>query len=316
MQAKQITKFLDSQKIEYLQNETFKNYCIYGVGGKIKLLILPFNAAELVKVLEFLGTTKYFVLGAGSKILPPDKTFKTPVIKLSGEFEGFTLTQLESGELVLNAGAGATVAALLNYCKVNGLSGLEFLQGIPASVGGIVYMNASAYLGETKNAINSVEAAQQTNNGIEFKTFSASECNFGYRTSVFQKNGAIIVSASFKVTKTTAIEVVKKCEQVLALRKHHAKGRSCGSVFKKPSLNAESAGKLIDECGLKGLKYKKAMVSPVHANFIINTGGAKSKHIKKLVSACEKAVYNKFKINLTKEVIYLEEENGRKQKSV
>lgn len=307
MQAKQIISFLKNNNIEYLQNESFKNYCTYGVGGKIKLIIFPFNIEELDKLLNFLGETKYFVLGAGSKILPSDKTFKTPVIKLGGEFEGFTLTKLADGQLILNAGAGATVAALLNYCKVNGLSGLEFLQGIPATVGGIVYMNAAAYLGETKTAISSVDAIVQRDSKPELKTFDVSECRFGYRTSVFQTNGAVIVSARFKVNKATAVEVVKKCEHALELRKHHAKGRSCGSVFKKPAEDAESAGKLIDECGLKGLKYKKAMVSDMHANFIINTGGAKSKHIKKLVGICQKAVYNKFKINLTKEVIYLEE---------
>ncbi len=307
MQKKQIITFLKNNNIEFLQNECFKNYCTYGVGGKIKLLILPFNTNELLKVLEFLKNTNFFVLGAGSKILPSDKAFKTPVIKLCGEFEGFMLKKQVDGSLTLSAGAGVTVAKLLNYCKVNGLSGLEFLQGIPATIGGVVYMNASSYLGETKNVIALVESILFNGNTPIEKTFGVNECEFGYRKSIFQTNGAVITSVNFKVLKAEPTEVIKNCEHALELRSHHAKGKSCGSVFKKTGENAKSAGQLIDECGLKGLKYKKAKISEQHANFIINVGGAKSKHIKHLINKAHSTVLKKRGIDLQREVIYLEE---------
>ncbi len=307
MQIKQLKKFLQENNIDYLENESFKKYCTYGVGGKIKIIIFPFNINELLKLLNFLENSKYFILGNGSKLLPSDKAFKIPVIKLNGEFEGFETKKLDSKTFIIKAYAGTTVAKLLNYSKVNGYSGLEFLCGIPASVGGIVYMNAAAYLGETKNVVESVNALVFENSEWKYRTFKAEECNFNYRKSIFQTIKAVIISVNFKVEKLEATQVIENCKHALELRKHHAVGKSCGSVFKKAGKDCESAGKLIDECGLKGLQYKNAKISEQHANFIINLGEAKSKHIKKLINKAHLAVQKKYGIDLEREVIYLEE---------
>lgn len=300
MTYKQIISFLKQNNIEFIENVSFKKFCTYGVGGKIKLMVLPFDINELTKFLEFLGDTNFFMLGNGSKILPSDKTFKTIVIKLTGEFEGFKLCDNE-----LTAYSSVTTAKLLNFCKVNGLSGLEFLQGIPATVGGAVYMNAGANGGEIKNVVKSVDAIVFENNKPVLKTFSAFSCEFDYRHSVFQNKKCVIVSAKFNVEKTEPSIVVKNCENAFINRQNQPAGRSCGSVFKK--CGEISAGKLIDDCGLKGLKCGKAVISSRHANFFINMGGAKSKHIKKLIIKAKSEVLKKQQISLIPEVIVLEE---------
>lgn len=306
MKTKQIINFLEQNSIDFEKNASFKNFCTYRLGGKILLVIYPFNNLELLKVLNLLNNP-FFVIGCGSKLLPSDKTFKTPVIKLCGEFEGFTCENN-----VLKAYAGVTVARLLNYCKINGFSGLEFLVGIPATVGGAIVMNAGTNRGEIKNNIVSVDAFVKQNNKWVLKTFNADECEFDYRNSKFKNMECVVVSASFKVVKTTPSEVINLCSTIIGERLKQPKGFSCGSIFKK-NLGI-SAGKLIDECGLKGLQYKQAKISESHANFFVNLKNAKSKHIKHLIDVAQNKVKKQKGVTLETEVIILGEKIGDKNR--
>ena len=220
------------------------------------------------------------------------------VIKLDGDFKEIRMIDSET----VYCGAGATLAALCKFALNNSLSGLEFAWGIPGTVGGAVFMNAGAYGGEMKDVVYSV--SHITNSG-DIGRIEAENLEFGYRTSVYRKNGCIITGAVFKLKKDDPEEIQNRMNDYMNRRsaKQPLEYPSAGSVFKRPE--GAFAGALIEQCGLKGKTVGGAQVSEKHAGFIINKSKATANDVKQLVSEIQKTVEDETGYKLECELIFL-----------
>lgn len=271
----------------------FSKNTSYGLGGLCKVAYFPKTEEEAIKVFEMLKQcgSKFIVLGCGSNILASDKFYDGAVISTS-RLKGISRTK--QGIACLS---GTTVAEILNYCRANGLSGLEFLAGIPASVGGLAYMNAGA----GGRYISDVLESCAVYNG-KLRNLTNKLCNFGYKYSTMRDINGIILSCSFKLEQVEPQQVSLNINKYIQARLSQPKGKSCGCVFKNPE--GLSAGKLIDYCGLKGFAYGGARVSREHANFIINEG-AMASDVYKLIKFVKKTVLEITGIALEEEVVYI-----------
>lgn len=265
----------------------------YGAGGNADIAYFPQSEEEAVKVFESLinQNRKFFVLGRGSDILASDKGFDGCVISTK------YLKSISYNGGVLTAQSGVTVASLLEFCKNFGLGGLEFLAGIPATVGGLAFMNGGALNSYIGDKIVSVTLYDGKLCKIPQKL-----CDFGYKHSTMRNINCLILSVELKVEQCESQKVASKIKKVLKLRSKQPKGRSCGCVFKNP--RGGYAGKLIEECGLKGYKFGGAQVSEKHANFIINNNGS-SDDIFRLISFVKRRVYEIKGVLLEEEVVYI-----------
>lgn len=264
-----------------------------GVGGHA-VALYPCGGEQLSSLLRVLNErkTEYYILGAGSNVLPRDGDYPGIIVSTSA------IKGIARGRGFLNVGAGEKISALLRYCGVNGLNCCAYMAGIPASVGGSIYMNAGVSGGHIGDAVKSVTYADLS--GVH--TVQACDCAFAYKDSAFRHMSACaIVSAElYAETSSSAIE---ETERYKSARANLPKGKSMGCVFKNPA--GASAGRIIDECGLKGLAEGGAIVSEEHANFIINRAGASSKDIKTLIGRVKRAVFLKTGIALEEEIKYI-----------
>ncbi|MDE5765743.1 MAG: UDP-N-acetylmuramate dehydrogenase, partial [Clostridia bacterium] len=197
--------------------------------------------------------------------------------------------------------AGTRISELLVYCKNRNLGGLEYLYGIPATVGGAAYMNA----GVSGFAIGDNVVDVCVYDG-KVAHLSRETCNFGYRRSTMRDINALILSIIVKVDDSNAQEIDERLAFFKNRRSHLPKGKSCGCVFKNPE--GYSAGYLIDSAGLKGYRVGGARVSDVHADFILNEGATASE-VKTLINLVKSRVLEKFGIELQEEVVYIGEFN-------
>ena len=197
--------------------------------------------------------------------------------------------------------AGTKVAELLKYCKDNCLGGLEYLYGIPASVGGAAFMNAGVsghMMGDNVESVRLYDG--------KAIILINEKCNFGYRHSTMRDINALILSIIVKVDNLSAEEIAERINYFKERRSHLPKGKSCGCVFKNPAGN--SAGALIEQAGLKGLRVGGAYVSESHASFIINDGGSSS-DVKSVIEIVKARVSEQFGVLLREEVVYIGEFN-------
>ena len=284
---------------DILQNASAKDYCTFKVGGNLEFLICPKtldNLCEYCQKLDVLGI-KFKVLGNMSNILPQDNLNKgvfitTKFIADKPKFFGNFVT----------AYAGNMLSDLCVKSAHMGLSGLEKLIGIPATVGGAVYNNAGAFGQCIKDTLHSILIYK---NG-KVMLVNADYAKLDYRYSVFHTNNDIILSVTFKLKKADINQVVNVLKQTALNRAtKQPNSPSAGSVFKKH--NNISAGYLIEKAGLKGVIYNGAQISDIHANFIINLGTATSKSIKHLIDLAHSQVEKQFNISLKREIEYLGE---------
>lgn len=262
----------------------------YKTGGNADLLIVPKTAEELVQSINAVkGVCPYFILGGGNNVLVSDKGFCGAVIHTKN------LNKREIKGNLYIAECGVKMQTVIEDMSLNSLGGLEFAVGIPSTVGGAVCMNAGCYGKSVGDAVCYVI----TENGI----VSKDGCDFSYRSSKFltEKETAVKVCFSLKPSEPDVIE--EKLSAYKSFRKN-PKGKSCGSVFRNDGFYA---GKIIDECGLKGLSIGGAKVSQEHANFIIASGRACSQDIYKVIEKVKEKVYEKRGISLVEEIVYLGE---------
>lgn len=287
-----------------LCNEFYKDFELSGhstfkIGGKAEFAAFPQNEQELADLI-FLSRKEGLqtrVFGNGSNVLF-DSQGVSGLLIFTGRL---SKTQVKGD--VITCGSGARLTSLSLLAAKNSLSGLEFAYGIPGTVGGAVYMNAGAYGGDISNIlIESTCLFPQTG---EISVLSSAEHEFSYRSSIFQKNGAVLLSSSFKLRKGNK-------EDIEALMKENAEKRrskqplsfpSAGSTFKRPK--DAFAGKLIEDAGLKGVCIGGAKVSEKHAGFVINTGEATSSDVLALTDMIKREVFMKFGIMLELEIIYV-----------
>ena len=273
----------------------FSAHCSIGCGGGARAAFYPANTAELLLLVDLFKRegVKFLVLGNMSNVLPADGMYEGAVI--------FTkrLRSVGIGQTVF-AMAGVKAKAFLDACERHGKSGAEFLAGIPCSVGGAVFMNAVAH---GKHISDILESALVYKEG-RIRVTSAAECEYSYKHSVFMRDGSVILGASFVLEDADGETVAKKRAEYLEKRRRLPAGRSMGCTFKNPP--AETAGKLIEGAGLKGLRVGGAVISTEHANFIINEGGATSADVRALINLIKNAVFARYNVELEEEIRYIE----------
>ncbi len=221
----------------------------------------------------------YRVLGNGSNLLVSDRGVPERVIRLSGVFARGSLGRPRdpaAPHLTPWIGAGALLPTLVQEAARTGLSGLEPLLGIPASVGGAVRMNAGTRFGEIADVLEAVELFHDG----AFHVLDPGELGFGYRTSRLPQ-GAIVTRVRLRLSPADRETIASRMAEVDAARKGQPKRKSAGCAFKNPP--GDSAGRIIDRAGFKGRRVGAAMVSPEHGNFIVNTGGARAEDVWALV---------------------------------
>ncbi|MFA7636496.1 MAG: UDP-N-acetylmuramate dehydrogenase [Monoglobales bacterium] len=277
-----------------LINEPMSRHTTFKIGGNADYYITPESVDELAGILRQLKehSVPHMVVGNGSNLLVSDDGIEGAVISTE-KITNITVTGNE-----IYADAGAKLSALASEATKNSLSGLEFAAGIPGSVGGGIYMNAGAYDGELKDTINFVRIIREG----EIVDLPCEKCNFGYRSSIFQSSGDIIIGASFSLTPGDYSEIIAKVHDLSARRKQKQplEFPSAGSIFKRPE--GHFAGKLIQDCGLKGFSIGGAQISDKHCGFIINKGGATAKDVTELIKYIKTEVYVKFGVKIQEEI--------------
>lgn len=284
------------------ENEPMSRHCSFRAGGPARVFAVPQDLTALTKICSILkdNCLAPYMLGNGTNVVFPDE----------GTAELFVLSTEKLQRLFLlpdgaiYAEAGVPLSKLAAFAYENSLTGLEFASGIPGSVGGGVLMNAGAYGGEMKDAVESVVSyylPEQT-----FYELTNEKCGFGYRKSFFQTiGGCVILSAVFRLQKGNKEEISARMKDLNQRRrdKQPLDLPSAGSAFRRPE--GYYAAALIEECGLKGCREGGAQVSEKHAGFIVNTGNATSKNLYDLMMHVRNTVYEKKQVELHPEIILL-----------
>ena len=282
-------------------------YTTFKVGGPAEAVVLPRDRHELALLVQALAGIKvpWLVLGRGSNVVIADEGLPGVVILFGRDFAKIELLEEDAESAVVRVEAGCALARLVGWAVKRGLAGLEFAAGIPGSVGGAIVMNAGAWKKEMKDLLVGVTVMDEQG-GI--MTRRMEEMHFAYR-SWGEPRGTIALEGFFRLQQGDPLALKTICNEHRQRRKvlqpqHMASG---GSFFKNPP-GLKTAGQLIDAAGLKGRKVGGAMVSPVHANFIVNTGSATARDIMELMRMVQRNVLEKFGIALEPEVKIL----GRK----
>jgi UDP-N-acetylmuramate dehydrogenase len=284
-----------------LPNEPLAPYTTWKIGGPADILIIPHNKEQLiqaVKVLHELGVP-WMKLGKGSNLLVSDNGVRGVVIKLG---EGLETLRFEDN--VVYAGAAYGMIKLSVMAGKQGLTGLEFAGGIPGTVGGAVYMNAGAHGSDLSRVLKHAEVLMNTG---ELTQMSADELQFTYRHSLLHELPAIVTEAVFELVKGDRKEIAAAMATYKdrRLRTQPLQSACAGSVFRNPE--GHHAAKLIEEAGLKGLRVGGAEVSTLHANFIVNIGGATAKDVLTLMDQVQTLVFERYEVQLNPEVLVVGE---------
>lgn len=291
---------LKTAGIEFERNHDLSKTACFKIGGRVSLLVRVKSENELSQAVKILkkNKVKARMFGCFTNVLIREGAIKEAYIVPQAGLRAVK----KISALRVWAGSGAKFSAVLNLAAREGLSGLEFMAGIPGSVGGAVYMNAGAYGCSSGDLVESVSVVDK--DGC-LKTLKNIKGMFGYRSSIFQKNGSFITGAVYRLKKGGKAAILKKMNDIIKTRhaKHPWNAACAGSFFKNPP--EKPAGRIIEEAGLKGLRQGGAVVSEKHANFIINEGGAKYADVIKLAAKVKKEVYRKTGIKLAEEVRYI-----------
>ena len=277
------------------KNKSLKELTTFKIGGIAKYYVCIKHYDELKEALKFAkkNNLKVFILGKGSNILFDSKGFFGIVIHINLDF-------LKKVKNHLIVGAGYSFPLLGYITAKNNFSGLEFAKGVPGSLGGAIYMNASAFNQSVSDSLLSVQYLDENENVI---TLKKENCDFEYRNSIFQKNKGIILSARFLLKENKNALNIQKEIMEKKLANQPLNERNAGCIFKNPKNN--SARKVIENCSLIDFKIGGAKVSLKHANFIINEKDATSEDVLDLIKYIKKIVFEKTNIQLKEEVKYI-----------
>lgn len=289
-------KELENSGVAYRLNEPMSRHTTFKIGGNADVFAIPENEQQFLAVLKSAKETDTptFILGNGSNLLVSDSGIEGVVISLA------KLNTVYINDTLVRCGAGVSLNSLCLAVQKQSLSGLEFAYGIPASVGGAMYMNAGAYGGEMSQVVESAECV--TADG-EYVKILAKDMALGYRTSIFKSNGMTVLYVNFRLQKGNGDEIRAKMDELMSRRKEKQplEYPSAGSTFKRPE--GYFAGALIENNGLKGETVGGAQVSVKHAGFVINTGGATCKDVEELIQIIKDKVYSADGVMLETEVI-------------
>jgi UDP-N-acetylmuramate dehydrogenase len=265
------------------------------IGGPARYLVDVLDVPALQALLRFAAEQRLPVLplGKGSNLLVPDDGFPGVAFTLKG---GFLDVKVSGTEVV--AGGGASLMSMAMVTQKAGLSGLENLSGIPSSFGGAIRINAGSYGTEIFDVLTSVDLVSRTG---ERRTLPAPQIPHGYRWSALMEKSDIVTGGALRLARKPVAEIEARTRGVAAKRKSALpKQPNAGSIFKNPP--GSFAGKLLEECGLKGRRIGGAEISPVHANVIVNLGGATAADVRELMQEMKAAVRERFGIELEPEI--------------
>lgn len=283
-------------------NALMREHTSFKVGGPADILVAPKSDEQLGRILNICKNegVPFFVMGNGTNLIIRDKGIRGVVIKLFNNFSKYT-----AEDNIIKAEAGILLSTVSNIALEHELTGLEFASGIPGTLGGAVYMNAGAYGGEMKDVV--IRTDYMDENG-EIRSIYGSEHHFGYRTSVIQKTGGIVLRSEIRLIKGKRSEIKACMDDINARRrdKQPLEMPSAGSVFKRPQ--GYYTGKLIEDCGLRGYRIGGAEVSTKHCGFIVNTGNATADDVINLIQYIKDRVKSEFEVELQAEVKIVGEE--------
>ena len=272
----------------------------FRVGGPVDYLAFPADMEDLRRILQWCRRQEvhYFILGNGTNLLVRDGGVHGMAISLSRGFTRLEEAELDPGGKLVFAEAGESLGRVVEFASEKGLAGLEFAAGIPGTVGGAIFMNAGAFKGEIKDAIDSVRLMDAAGNVQER---GKGELNFSYR-SMGLPEGEVILSGRFRLKAGDGQAVRGKVQEILRRRmaKQPLDLPSAGSIFKNPPQGP--AGKLIEEAGLKGSRIGDAQISEKHANFIVNRGRARARDILALIELAREKIFKERGILLETEI--------------
>ena len=278
-----------------LENEPLARYTTYRLGGPARFFVMPADAEDVVKAIRLAGERglPWLVLGLGSNVLVKDGGFPGVVIRL-----GKGLDRFEMKGATAIVGAGLPTPLLARRTAEAGFVGVERFLGVPGTVGGGIYMNAGCHGAEFAEVVTEVtvlDAAGKT------KTLSRKQIPFKYRAS--NLGSVIVLEAKLGLGEESPAKLKELQGKLLRWRKAGTPFDlpCCGSVFRNPG-GPKTAGMLIEEAGLKGFTIGGAQISPMHANYFVNTGAAKSGDVLKLIEHARKTVQKKFGVALELEV--------------
>ena len=277
--------------------EALSRHTSFKIGGPADLFVEPVTMTELVTVLSILrqeGIAVY-LLGSGTNLLVSDAGYRGAVVRLGGEFK-----QFEFEGYCVEAGAAVPLARLAGDAGQRGLAGLDFAAGIPGTVGGALVMNAGAH----GSAISDVlKEAQILDEELSLHRFTAEELGLSYRKSNIT-SGAVVCRVKLQLLPGERELQAKNRGQYLCFRQERQPRQpNAGSIFKNPP--HDSAGRLIEAAGLKGRRAGGAMISEMHANFIVNCGNACSADVWFLLETAREEVARQFGVKLELEICLL-----------
>ena len=298
MKFSQVKEDLEKLDVgEMIEDEPMYKHTTYKVGGPARIYLKVKDVDSLIKTIKYCGKhrVKYLVIGRGSNLLFSDREYEGLIISLN---ECFNEIKVNGSTMI--AQAGVPMISLSYQAAKIGLSGFEFMGGIPGSIGGGIYMNAGAYKYDLASVVKTVTLLNEKH---EVVTFNNEQMDFYYRHSICKDNRKLIVlEVTFELTAKSPDEI----KAVLDKRKERRMSSqpwnmpSAGSVFRNPQ--DKPAWQYIDECGLRGYEIGGAQVSPKHSNFIVNNGYASAKDIYDLIMLVQEKVNEKFGVKLRREV--------------
>lgn len=299
---KELQKKINRKQI--LVNEPMAKHTSFKIGGNADFFVKVYEISELKFVLELSKKHEIpiTIIGNGTNLLVRDKGIRGIVLKI--ELNDFKVER-NKDKAFITVGAGFPVGKLSNIALKEELSGLEFLAGIPGTIGGAVRMNAGAYGKEMKDIVVSTKYMQKDG---KIKKINLDEHNFSYRNSIFSSIDVIILETVIEVEYGKQEEIKEKIDEYMTSRieKQPLDLPNAGSTFKR--LEKVPTAKLIDECGLKGYRIGDAAISEKHAGFVVNLGNAKANEVIELIEYIKKEIKNKFDENIELEILVIGEE--------
>lgn len=288
------------------KNISLKKYNNFKIEAKALNFYIPENINGFINLLKYFNDIKkkYIILGGGSNILFVDKIVEIPIIYT----RFFSRIEIYSDGIL--GYSGAKIIDLIKFAYKNSLSGLEFLFGLPGTVGGAAYMNARCYEHSISEFIETVGIIDEN---FEYNHIGIEDCDYHYKKSVFQNKNYIIIDVKFKLNKKDKKLIKPEMNKYLNDRKkkNQFKYPSAGSVFLNDYKTNMIAGKIIDSINMRGVKLGGAMVSPYHTNFIVNYKNATGRDIFLLMKKVKEEVYNQKGILLKPEVKIISNDNEK-----
>ena len=291
-----IEKFKETVKFNY----SLKKLNWFNIGGNAKIFFKPQNFEDLINFIKIYNG-KVFIIGAGSNVLLSDNLYEGAIIKLSNSFSKITLFD----QSTIIAGCGALDRSVSEFAMKNNIGGLEFLSGIPGTIGGGIRMNSGCFGGEFKDILISV---QTINRQGQIKIIPAKNINFNYR-SCDLPNDLIFLSATFKGIYKEKNEILEKINEIKKNKKINQPSRikTGGSTFKNPiNKTKKKVWELIKESTSTNIKFGDAKISEKHLNFFVNGGNASFEDMKQLINFVKSKVKSKTGVDLELEIILVE----------